>query len=149
MKVFISHAHSDEQFAQKVTVILEQAGLEVWDVTREVMPGDNWAAIMSQALRESQAMVVLLTAHAMRSKWVRSEIEYALGEIRFRSRLIPVVVGDPEALKKEDVPWVFRHMKTIRLTDHANEEEGSRKSLGLFCRLHDDLSRERLTAPEA
>ena len=69
-------------------------------------------------------MVVLLTPHALRSKWVRSEIEYALGEIRFRSRLIPVVAGDPEALKTEDVPWVFRHMKTIRLTDHANEEEG-------------------------
>jgi ribose 5-phosphate isomerase RpiB len=41
MKVFISHAHSDEQFAQKVTAILEQAGLEVWDVTREVMPGET------------------------------------------------------------------------------------------------------------
>ena len=123
MKVFVSHAHTDEPLARKVTDILEQAGLEVWDGTREIMPGDNWAAKVSQALQESQAMIVLLTPDAMRSNWVRSEIQYALGEVRFRKRLIPVVVGNPDELKNEDVPWILWKLKTIRL-EHANEEEG-------------------------
>ena len=131
MKVFISHAHSDERLAHKVAAILEQAGLEVWDAKREIMPGDNWAQEVSNALQESEAMVVLLTPDAVRSEWVRREmrwnIEYALGEVRFRSRLIPVVAGDPDVLNTESVPWILRHQKIVDLTEHENEEEGIRE----------------------
>lgn len=124
MKVFVSHAHTDEPLARRVTATLERAGLEVRDPIHEIMPGDNWAAVVSQALQESQAMVVLLTPDAMRSRWVLADIQYALGQVRFRERLIPVVVGDPDAMKSEEVPWVLRRLKTVRLTDHSNEEEG-------------------------
>lgn len=126
MKVFLSHAHSDERLAERVSRILEDAGLQVWDATREIMPGDNWAATLGNALQESQAMVVLVTPDAMRSKWVRWEIEYALGQTRFRERLVPVFVGDPDDLEKEDVPWILRRLKVINLTD-GNEEEGIRE----------------------
>lgn len=122
MKVFISHAHTDELLVKKVTAVLEQAGLEVWDDTREIMPGDNWADKVAQALQESEAMVVLLTPDALRSSWVRWEIEYALGEQGYRKRLIPVLVGDPEELPQEDVPWILRHLQMITLAEHANEE---------------------------
>ena len=127
MKVYLSHAHSDEELARRVAATLEEAGLEVWDVTREILPGDNWAAILGSALQESQAMVVLLTPDAIRSKWVRWEIEYALGQIRFRERLIPVVVGDAQDLMNQDVPWVLRRLNMIKLTEHANEDEGIRE----------------------
>ena len=126
MKVYLSHAHSDERLAARVSRILEDAGLQVWDATREIMPGDNWAATLGNALQESQAMVVLVTPDAMRSNWVRWEIEYALGQIRFRERLIPVVAGDPDDLEKEDVPWILRRLKVINLTD-GSEEEGIRE----------------------
>ena len=126
MKVYLSHAHSDERLAEKVSRILEDAGLQVWDATREIMPGDNWAATLGNALQESQAMVVLVTPDAMRSKWVRWEIEYALGQTRFRERLVPVFVGDPDDLEKEDVPWILRRLKVINLTE-GNEEEGIRE----------------------
>ena len=126
MKVFLSHAHSDERLAERVSRILEDAGLQVWDATREIMPGDNWAATLGDALQESQAMVVLVTPDAMRSKWVRWEIEYALGQTRFRERLVPVFVGDPDDLEKEDVPWILRRLKVINLTD-GNEEDGIRE----------------------
>lgn len=127
MKVFISYAHTDEAIARRVADILHEAGLEVWEVTREILPGDNWAAKVDRALREPEAMVVLLTRHTMRSNWVRSEIEYALGEVRFRDRLITVVARDPAELKNEDVPWILWNLKTINLTEHANEEEGIRE----------------------
>ena len=131
MKVFISHAYSDEPLAQKVAAILQEAGLEVWDAVREILPGDNWAQQVSNALQESEAMVVLLTPDAVRSEWVRREmrwnIEYALGEVRFRSRLIPVVAGDPDVLNTESVPWILRHQKIVDLTEHENEEEGIRE----------------------
>ena len=124
MKVFISHAYMDEPFVRKVAAGLEKVGLEVWDATREILPGDNWAAKVARALEESEAMVVLLTPDALRSNWVSWEIQYALGEQRYRNRLISVIVGDPEELPKEDIPWILRHLQMIDMSEYDEEEEG-------------------------
>ena len=124
MKVFISHAYTDDPFARKVAAGLEKVGLEVWDATREILPGDNWADKVARALEESEAMVVLLTPDALRSNWVSWEIQYALGEQRYRNRLISVIVGDPEELPEEDIPWILRRLQMIDISEYDEEEEG-------------------------
>ena len=127
MKVFISHAHSDETLVKKMVAILEEAGLEVWDDTREILPGDNWAEQVAQALKESEAMVVVLTPEATRSRWVRREIEYALGEKRYSKRLIPVLIGNPADFPQEDIPWILWRLQMIKLAEYDKEEEGIRQ----------------------
>ncbi|MBL7094195.1 toll/interleukin-1 receptor domain-containing protein [candidate division KSB1 bacterium] len=122
MKVFISHSYKNESLAQKIAEILKKAGLDVWD-GREILPGDNWADKVSHALNESDAMVVLLTSDSLKSRSVRHEIEFALGEKRFRRRLIPVLVGSPDKFSGEDFPWILNHLKTVKLTESENNEE--------------------------
>ena len=122
MKVFISHAYTDEPLVKKISDGLEEAGLEVWDATRDVLPGANWTDEVARALKESKAMVVLLTADALRSSWVRREIEYALGEQNYRERLISVLASDPGELKKEDIPWILRHLHLIDMGEYEEEE---------------------------
>lgn len=124
MKVFISHAQSDEKLAEKIGESLRHAGLTVWDDRREVLPGDLWSDKASEALRESDAMVVLLTPAATRSKQVRSEIDYALGKITFKNRLISVLVGAPDRIPKKDVPWILWELHVIRLPERGNQHEG-------------------------
>jgi len=121
MKVFISHADVDETFARKVVAGLEEAGFEAWDASREILPGDNWAAKIARALQESEAMVVLLSPDALRSGSVRREIDYALGEQRYSNRLISVL---PKELNEEKVPWILRHLRMIQLGEDVKEEEG-------------------------
>lgn len=123
MKVFISHAQSDEKLAEKIGESLRQAGLTVWDDRREVLPGDLWSDKASEALRDADAMVVLLTPEALRSKQVRSEIDYALGKNTFKTRLIPVLVGAPERIPKKDVPWILWELQVIRLPERGNQQE--------------------------
>ena len=132
MKVFISHAHTDEPLVNKIAATLEEAGLEVWDATREILFGDNWADKVAQALQESEAMVVLLTPDALRSNWVRWEVGYALGEPGYARRLIPVVVGDPNELPMENVPWILRRLHVIRLDESPKEEEIKRIAQALL-----------------
>ena len=69
MKVFISHSNETRALAQKVGEALKRAGWEVWN-DLEILPGDNWAAKIGQALESSQAMVVLLTPEALNSPTV-------------------------------------------------------------------------------
>jgi len=127
MKVFISHAQSDEKLARKIADSLKQAGLEVWDYRREILPSDLWSDKASQALRQSDAMVVLLTPEAANSKQVRSEIDFALGRNTFKNRLIPVLVGSPERIPRRDVPWILWELQVVNLPEHGNQQEGIKK----------------------
>jgi signal recognition particle subunit SEC65 len=122
MKVFISHSQEDETLARRIADVLKKAGLDVWD-DREIFPGDNWAEKIARALNESNAMVVLLTADALKSRWVQHDISFALGENRYKKRLIPVIVGSPEKSTGDYYPWILNRLKTIKLDAHENNEE--------------------------
>lgn len=122
MKVFISHSHNDEPLAKKIAATLQQAGLDVWDDEKEIFPGENWAEKVAQALREAEAMVVLLTPDALNSNWIQRDIDYALSEQRFRDRLVTVLAGPPEKLPEDKIPWILRRLKFVNLTDNGHRE---------------------------
>jgi hypothetical protein len=124
MKVFISYSSKDEALATRIVASLEAAGLDAWYSKREIMPGDNWAEKIANGLRESNAMVVLVTPDALESDAVQSSISFALGERAFNKRLIPVIVGDSSDFAKDRIPWIFNRLKTIKLSkDGKNEEQ--------------------------
>ena len=119
MKVFISHASQDDELARKIAEVLRAGGLEVWD-DQNILPGDNWAGQIAQALDQSQAMVILLTPQSLASEWVRRDIDYALGKEDFRKRVFPVVVGQ---LSEESLPWILRRLHMIRLAEPPKQDE--------------------------
>jgi hypothetical protein len=127
MKVFISYSSKDEALATKIVTSLEAAGLDAWYSKREIMPGDNWAEKIANGLKESNAMVVLVTPDALDSDAVQSSISYALSERAFNKRLIPVIVGDSADFAKDRIPWIFNRLKTISLSKEGENEEQFKK----------------------
>jgi TIR domain len=123
MKVFISYARKDEALAEKVAAALEEAGLDAWYDKREIMPGDNWAEKIAKGLKESDAMVVLLTPNSLESDLVRRDIDFALSENAYNKRLIPVIVGEEAELPAWKIPWIFQHLKTVVLPEHGRNKE--------------------------
>lgn len=121
MKVFISHSHTDAPLAAKVAEALEESGLEVWNADRDLLPGDNWAAKVAEALEESEAMVVLLTQDAIRSPYVKRDMQYALGARNYRHRLFPVAVDGPAPLPGQEIPWFLRQMPWFELDSRHAE----------------------------
>jgi hypothetical protein len=106
----------DAELARKVADGLRREGLSVWLADQEIMPGDNWAEKVSQALNESQAMVVLITSETFRSRAVMREIEFALGHKEYRQRLIPVVI-ESERIPDETIPWILRRYQMVRVPE--------------------------------
>jgi len=123
MKVFISYVSKDEALATKVVESLEDAGLDAWYKKREIMPGDNWAEKVATGLKDSNAMVVLMTPDALESDAVQSTISYALSEPAFSRRLIPVFVGDSADSLTDKMPWIFKHLRTFKLSADGQNEE--------------------------
>ncbi len=102
MNVFISHSQSEKSLAEQLRFALAMNGYEV--TNPPLAAGANWHKEMGRALDRSDAMIVLLTPEAVNSSAVRSEIDYALGNPRFRDRLIPVLVSPTQ------VPWILEKL---------------------------------------
>src|ERR1041384_8676284 len=115
MKVFINYSPKDEELATELVARLEAAGVGAWFKKREILPGDNWAEKTSEGLKESDAMVVLLTPNSLESEAVQSNISYALGDKSFSQRVIPVLVGDVEKSASDRIPWILKRLKPVSL----------------------------------
>jgi len=124
MKVFLSYAYKDEFLAKRITSALLKNGLDVWNAETEILPGDNFAEKISDALKNSDAMVALISPESLKSKNVQWEIEYALGDKSYSNRVIPVLVGSEESLSSESIPWILRRLQMIRVTkpEQADKE---------------------------
>ncbi len=87
------------------------------------MPGENWAEKIALELKESDAMVVLITPHALMSDFVRLDIDYALSEKKYNKRLIPVFVGEMKDFTQAEIPWILKRLKTINLPARGKNDE--------------------------
>jgi hypothetical protein len=103
--------------------LLETKGFDVWNAETEILPGDNFAEKISDALKESDAMVVLLSPASLESNNVHWEIGYALGNKSYKQRVIPVLVGSEESISAESIPWILRRLRTIRVSKPEQAEE--------------------------
>ncbi len=108
MKVFLSYAHADARLAKVLAAVLSSAGYQVFS-GQDLLPGDNFAQQIGEALEESEAMVVLISPASVDSPWVKKEIDFALGSPNYAGRLIPVVVR-PTA----EMPWILRRLDPVR-----------------------------------
>lgn len=70
--IFLSYSQEDREFAERIAVILEAAGLSVWDY-RQIAPGDSYEEAIERVLMRADQVVVLWSPHSLASKWVRRE----------------------------------------------------------------------------
>jgi len=112
MKVFISYTQEDKRYATLIANALEQAGHEVWYDKWSLRVGDNLIQKINEGLKETDALIVIVSKHALRSKWVMHEFSaIALGDLSSRkSRVIPVLVD------KSPVPQYLARYVYVDLT---------------------------------
>ena len=117
MKVFLSHSAKAAGFALKAAGVLREQGLDVWLAEEQVMPGDNYATLIGEALGSCDAMVVLLTPDKDDAQMTNYEMSYALGEPNYRKKVFPLIVTNHEsmAVSKSLVPWIYSNRtQTVR-----------------------------------
>lgn len=127
-RVFLSYDHKDEKLAHPIREDLRAAGFTVWDPVAKLQPGENWALEVGKALRDSEAMVVLLSPAALGSEYVKRDIEYALGDVRFKGRLLPVVIRPVK-----EIPWILETLQVLRI--EADPERGRRRVVEVLRRI--------------
>jgi TIR domain len=86
--IFVSYAHEDKDFARQLTLRLRESGQIPWQDLDNLRGGEIWHAAIDDALRNAEALIVVMSPYASRSQHVTYEWAFALGA---GVRVIPVV----------------------------------------------------------
>jgi|GEM_PF-1793045 len=114
MRVFLSYNASDSQIAEQLLPRLVAEKLEVWDPARELYPGSNWLLESGRALERADGIVFLISESSAQSPALRREVEYAITNLRFKDRVVPIVLS--RGVK--NIPWILQKMSVIDAADH-------------------------------
>ena len=104
--IFLSYAREDEPRARQLATALELRGWSVW-WDRQIPHGKDFNAHIAEHLDAARCIIVLWSAMALASKFVRDEAAEGLND----GRLIPCLL---EAVRP---PLGFRQLQTANLTD--------------------------------
>lgn len=89
--IFISYKHEEKEFADMLIRQLQMAGFTVWVDTDQLRAGENWREAINVAIKESFALVIVITPEARASQYVTYEWAFAQGA---GIKVIPVLL-DP------------------------------------------------------
>ena len=90
---FLSYAHEDKDFAERIAVELRKEGIDVWIGQWEIKAGDSLIQkIFGEGLSNCDIFLILLSSASVRSKWVREELDLAMiKKIEGITRIIPLI----------------------------------------------------------
>jgi TIR domain len=86
--IFVSYAREDKKFARQLTSRLRESGRIPWQDLRNIRGGDLWQTTIDDALRNAEALIVVMSPQATKSQYVTYEWAFALGA---GVRVIPVI----------------------------------------------------------
>ncbi len=87
-QIFLSYSRSEATFALKLATDLRQREVDLWIDQLDIPTGERWDQAVEDALKKSNALMVILSPDAVSSNNVLDEISYALEE---NKKIIPVV----------------------------------------------------------
>ena len=127
--LFISYSSQDQETAESLCAALEADGTRCWIAPRDVKGGRPYSGQITQAIRESRVLLLLLSAASNASKQVLREVERAAHCQNFllTFRIEPVTPGDDLAYFLGADHWVdgFRPLPPSQhfpvLIRHARE----------------------------
>ena len=98
-KIFISHSRNDSDWVRRFAQALRKQNIDVWD-DQEIQPGERWKELIEKRLRESDAIVVLLSHSNVQSPNLFFDLGVALGTGK---KLIAVIAEDldPSSIPRE------------------------------------------------
>lgn len=116
-EVFISHSSKDKVFATNLSVDLANAGHLPWLDEWKIRVGESIPVKISQGIEACAAMVVILSEHAVASRWVENEWqakywdEITQGQVK----VLPVLI------KKCQIPTLLKTKKYADFTQDYGE----------------------------
>jgi TIR domain len=127
--VFISYAHADAAYVERLTSHLRSAGVSVW-VDDELITGDRWISVVRSHIDGCAALAVVMSPAADDSVWVEREIARAE---TMQKPIFPILLAGRPFFRLADVQYEdavggqmpsHRFVSTLMALVGANANEG-------------------------
>src|SRR4051794_5348075 len=102
-RVFLSHATPDRPLLEQAVVApLRQAGVGTWYCKDDIAGMDQWEPAIRQGLKDSDWFLLAMTPAALRSPWVKAELDFAFHladtDPRRKAWIVPVLLAPCAAI---------------------------------------------------
>ena len=74
-KIFISYAHADSEFSEKLAHDLGERGQDVWLDKKDIKVGDSISSEIENGLLESDFIVLILSSTSINRPWGSTRIQ--------------------------------------------------------------------------
>ena len=108
---FISYAHFDNAFVDRLVRRLETDGVTIWRDETHILVGDDIDRAISRGIQENKLFLIVLTPNSVKSDWVAREFDEASHDaISGNKVLLPVLAS---GLSPNDLPARIRRKKSV------------------------------------
>src|SRR5437660_1966817 len=108
INIFISYAHADSPFVDRLEVDLRQQGFDTWVDRQRLVGGQRWRRALQDAVKRAQVLLIVLSPDAVASENVQIEYDYVLdlGKV-----VIPIYYRQCDVpMELRAIQWIdFRH----------------------------------------
>ena len=116
--IFISFASIDGPIARRIVASLEVAGLKCWIAERDIAPASSYPVAITDAVKNSGAVLLVLTEASNQSPHVIREIELAFNA---RRPVLPLRIGG--ATPSPDLQYFLSRSQWLDVGDELDEAE--------------------------
>ncbi len=116
IKVFISGSFQDIKLLRRIAEFLRQNGYSPWLAEEQIKSGTILTQKISEAIENSDCMIIVSSENSIKSEWVRKESEQAIiRALDGKMNIIPIVIDDVEP------PKYLSNIQYLRLNKDFND----------------------------
>jgi predicted ATPase len=106
--IFISYAHADSSFVDRLEADLRQQGFDPWVDRQRLVGGQRWRRELQEAVKGAQVLLIVLSPNAIASPNVQIEYDYVLDRGKV---VIPLYYRECDMpMELRAIQWIdFRH----------------------------------------
>ena len=112
-EIFLSHSVKDHAFTTRIAELLRDHDRTVWYAPNELVGGDFWLDELGRALDRCDWFLVVLSPNSIKSRWVKSEVRFALSEPKFEGRIVPILY---KTCPFRELSWVLGSIQHVDFT---------------------------------
>src|SRR5215472_13827603 len=108
INIFISYAHADSAFVDRLEADLQKQGFDPWVDRQRLKGGQRWRRELQDAVKRAQVLLLVLSPDAITSENVQIEYDYVL---ELGNVVIPLYYRQCEVpMELRAIQWIdFRH----------------------------------------
>ena len=76
VRVFISYSRDDRPFVERLSADLRHYGVQTWVDVENIKPGARWDEALADGLKDSTALIFVLSGNMVGSKWMILELQH-------------------------------------------------------------------------